>query len=61
LIVWGGEFGRTPMAQNSPSQPFISRDHHPYAFTVLLAGGAIQGGRRSVGPTRSAIMSPKTR
>ena len=45
LIVWGGEFGRTPMAQNSPSQPFIGRDHHPYAFTVLLAGGGIKGGQ----------------
>ena len=45
LIVWGGEFGRTPMAQNSPSQPFIGRDHHPYAFTVLLAGGGIRGGQ----------------
>ena len=45
LIVWGGEFGRTPMAQNSPSQPFVGRDHHPYAFTVLLAGGGIQGGQ----------------
>ena len=45
LIVWGGEFGRTPMAQNSPSQPFVGRDHHPYAFTVLLAGGGIKGGQ----------------
>ena len=51
LIVWGGEFGRTPMAQNSPSQPFIGRDHHPYAFTVLLAGGGIQG-RPDVRPDR---------
>ena len=45
LIVWGGEFGRTPMAQNSPSQPFVGRDHHPYAFTMLLAGGGIKGGQ----------------
>jgi uncharacterized protein (DUF1501 family) len=45
LIVWGGEFGRTPMAQNSPKQPFIGRDHHPYAFTMMLAGGGIKGGQ----------------
>ena len=45
LIVWGGEFGRTPMAQNSKSQPFVGRDHHPYAFSMLLAGGGIRGGQ----------------
>ena len=45
LVVWGGEFGRTPMQQNSPNQPFIGRDHHPYAFTALLAGGGIKGGQ----------------
>ena len=39
-----GEFGRTPMAQNSPKQLLVGRDHHPYAFTVLLAGGGIKGG-----------------
>jgi len=45
LIVWGGEFGRTPMAQNSPNQKFVGRDHHPYAFTMMFAGGGIQGGQ----------------
>lgn len=46
LIVWGGEFGRTPMQQNNaPNQPYIGRDHHPYAFTMLLAGGGIKGGQ----------------
>ena len=48
LIVWGGEFGRTPMLQNnvrSELKPgFIGRDHHPHAFTMWLAGGSIQGG-----------------
>jgi hypothetical protein len=44
LIVWGGEFGRTPMQQNNaPQQPFIGRDHHPFAFAMMLAGGGIQG------------------
>ena len=33
------------MQQNSPNQPYIGRDHHPYAFTALLAGGGIRGGQ----------------
>ncbi len=39
LVFWGGEFGRTPMAQGSDG-----RDHNPYGFTVWLAGGGIKGG-----------------
>jgi hypothetical protein len=39
LVFWGGEFGRTPMAQGSNG-----RDHNPYGFTVWLAGGGIKGG-----------------
>lgn len=39
LVVWGGEFGRTPMAQGTDG-----RDHNPYGFTVWLAGGGIKGG-----------------
>jgi hypothetical protein len=39
LVVWAGEFGRTPMAQGSDG-----RDHNPYGFTVWLAGGGIKGG-----------------
>jgi uncharacterized protein (DUF1501 family) len=38
LIIWGGEFGRTPMGQNK------GRDHHIKGFSVMLAGGALQGG-----------------
>ncbi len=38
LVIWGGEFGRTPMAQGS------GRDHHIKAFSVFLAGGGIKGG-----------------
>ena len=45
LVVWGGEFGRTPMVEASAvlgrSQ---GRDHHPNAFTMWLAGGGIRGG-----------------
>ena len=48
LVVWGGEFGRTPMMQNNVrdelKKGFVGRDHHPYAFTMWLAGGGIQGG-----------------
>ena len=40
LVLWGGEFGRTPAVQNKDG-----RDHHPYGFSVWLAGGGIQGGQ----------------
>ena len=39
LVIWGGEFGRTPAAQGNDG-----RDHHPYGFTMWLAGGGIKGG-----------------
>ena len=42
LIVWGGEFGRTPMAQTSKGS--AGRDHHMKGFSLWLAGGGIQGG-----------------
>jgi uncharacterized protein (DUF1501 family) len=38
LVIWGGEFGRTPMAQGS------GRDHHIKGFSIWLAGGGIKGG-----------------
>jgi hypothetical protein len=46
LIVWGGEFGRTPMQENREGKknPFIGRDHHTEAFTIWLAGGGIKKG-----------------
>jgi uncharacterized protein (DUF1501 family) len=45
LIVWCGEFGRTPLGENRPGYKKITgRDHHPNAFTVLLAGGGVKGG-----------------
>ena len=40
LIVWGGEFGRTPMVQGGSD----GRDHHPNAFTMWLAGGGVKPG-----------------
>ena len=45
LIVWGGEFGRTPMAEfRDGKKDFFGRDHHPHCFTVLLAGGGCNAG-----------------
>ncbi len=41
LVLWGGEFGRTPTAQGKDG-----RDHNPYGFTVWLAGGGVRGGFR---------------
>src|SRR5262249_48536497 len=40
LVVWTGEFGRTPVMQGS-----LGRDHSPYGFTSWLAGGGVRGGR----------------
>ncbi len=39
LVVWGGEFGRTPQKQGGNG-----RDHHPFGFTMWMAGGGIKGG-----------------
>jgi uncharacterized protein (DUF1501 family) len=45
LVIWGGEFGRTPMVEaNSDFGRKLGRDHHPQAFTIWLAGGGIQPG-----------------
>lgn len=45
LVVWGGEFGRTPMVESNPAlNRSLGRDHHPQAFTMWLAGGGIRPG-----------------
>ena len=44
LVVWSGEFGRTPFKQKRPKNDRIGRDHHPYVFTSWLAGGGIKRG-----------------
>jgi len=44
LVFWGGEFGRTPMNEERDGSKFLGRDHHPHAFTVLLAGGGLRAG-----------------
>jgi uncharacterized protein (DUF1501 family) len=40
LVIWGGEFGRTPAREGTAN----GRDHHPYGFTMWLAGGGVRGG-----------------
>lgn len=45
LLIWGGEFGRTPMVESNPTlNRSQGRDHHPQAFSLWLAGGGIKGG-----------------
>ncbi|TWI85512.1 secreted protein [Lacibacter cauensis] len=46
LVIWGGEFGRTPMQENRDGKemPFKGRDHHAEAFSMWMAGGGIKGG-----------------
>ncbi len=45
LVVWGGEFGRTPMSEKGNG-----RDHNPFGFTMWMAGGGVQGGQ-TIGST----------
>ncbi|HEX8313193.1 MAG TPA: DUF1501 domain-containing protein [Chthoniobacteraceae bacterium] len=45
LVIWGGEFGRTPMVEsNATLGRSLGRDHHPQAFTMWMAGGGIKAG-----------------
>ena len=45
LVIWGGEFGRTPMVETNPSLGrAMGRDHHPQAFSMWMAGGGIRPG-----------------
>ncbi|MSR63866.1 MAG: DUF1501 domain-containing protein [Planctomycetes bacterium] len=44
LVVWGGEFGRTPMNEARNGSTFLGRDHHPHCFTIWMAGGGVKGG-----------------
>ena len=47
LVIWGGEFGRTPMVESHPVLGrSLGRDHHPQAFTMWMAGGGIKPGAR---------------
>jgi hypothetical protein len=46
LVIWGGEFGRTPMRENRGGKygAYIGRDHHPFAYTMWMAGGGVKQG-----------------
>ena len=44
LVIWGGEFGRTPMLQGRRSKTILGRDHHRRAFTIWMTGGGIKRG-----------------
>ncbi len=45
MVVWGAEFGRTPLGENRGGRKQnTGRDHHPYSFTTLLSGGGLKGG-----------------
>jgi hypothetical protein len=62
LIIWGSEFGRTPLRQNqdmsdNSTKPLPGRDHHKDAFTMWLAGGGVRGGA-AVGKTDELGFSP---
>jgi uncharacterized protein (DUF1501 family) len=50
LVIWGGEFGRTPLADGRYPDKRAGRDHNPYGFTTWLAGGGVRGGR-AIGAT----------
>src|SRR5206468_8644471 len=58
LVVWGGEFGRTPMCEirNPRDANNAGRDHHPLAYSMFLAGGGIKGGQ-AVGKTDELCMN----
>jgi hypothetical protein len=46
LVVWGSEFGRTPLGENRPGFTSVTgRDHHPFAYSVWMAGGGVKGGQ----------------
>ena len=44
LVVWGGEFGRTPMNEDRAGSKWLGRDHHQHAYTMFLAGAGVKAG-----------------
>ena len=44
LVVWGGEFGRTPMNEERNGSKWLGRDHHQHTFTIWMAGGGSKSG-----------------
>ena len=58
LVMWGGEFGRTPVAE---LPQLNGRDHNHYGFSMWLAGGGVKGGTSTAPPTSSASPPSRTR
>jgi arylsulfatase A-like enzyme len=58
LVVWGGEFGRTPLGEwRRDGEPdFVGRDHHPNCFTMWMAGGGVRAGT-TIGRTDDMALS----
>lgn len=53
LVLWVSEFGRTPLGENRRGRKGVTgRDHHPYAFSIWMAGGGIKGGKSMAHQTR---------
>ena len=44
LVIWGGEFGRTPMNEARNRDGWLGRDHHPHAYSMFMAGGGVKPG-----------------
>jgi hypothetical protein len=44
LVIWGGEFGRTPMNEARGGGTLLGRDHHPHSFSIWMAGGGVKPG-----------------
>ena len=55
LVIWGGEFGRTPSSEGAKG-----RDHHSLGFSMWLAGGGVKGGMSTARPTSSACRPSTT-
>lgn len=56
LVVWGSEFGRTPLSQGDNG-----RDHHPYGFSMWMAGGGIKGGKVLGGTDEFGVQAAEMR
>ena len=55
LVIWGGEFGRTPMNEARGGSRLMGRDHHPRAFTIWMAGGGVKPGHHRRQDRRSRL------
>jgi hypothetical protein len=44
LVIWSGEFGRTPLNEERNKSKFLGRDHHPHCFSIWMAGGGVKAG-----------------